>query len=267
MSFVISKIFWTLAQPSNLLLLALLVSAVTARIWPAPARRLLLTSAIALFLVTFLPIGQWLLLPMERRFSELRDMPDHVDGIVVLGGGVDVGPTMGRGYVELNEGAERLTVSADLARLHPEARLIYSGYKGRLVGAKGEAPDIAAFYVRAGVERDRITVEGDSRNTYENAIFSKRLAEPGADEVWLLVTSAYHMPRAVGVFRKLGWSVVPAPVDFRRPRDLDLRYYLSMIAQPHVSNRLSELDLAAKAWAGMFAYRLMGRTSALFPKP
>lgn len=267
MSFIISKIFWVLAQPSNALLLVLILAALIWRIRPILARRLLWTVVLFLVLVTLLPVGQWLLLPVERRFPELSDLPSRVDGIVVLGGGVDVGPSLERVYLELNGAAERLTVSAEVARRRPEARLIYSGLRGRLVDVSIETPDVAGFYARQGVDGSRIVIEEASRNTIENAVFSKELAKPSPDDVWLLITSAAHMPRAVGIFRKLGWPVIAMPVDFRRPRHMDLRHYLSLMAQPKVSDRLGELDHAVKAWVGLGAYWMMGRTDTLFPGP
>lgn len=267
MSFVLSKVFWALTQPSNVLLLALLIAATLVGKKPVLARRLLRITVLVLLLVTLLPIGQWLILPMERRFPELAELPAKVDGIVVLGGGVDVEPSIGRDHLELNDAAERVTVSAEIARQRPDAKLIYSGFKGRLVDVSDEMPDIARFYARNGVEPTRVLIEDQSRNTYENALLSKGLADPAPGDVWLLVTSASHMPRALGVFRKIGWPVVAMPVDFRRPVRLEPRSYLSIIAQPHVSDRLGELDHAVKTWVGLVAYWLMGRTSALFPKP
>lgn len=267
MSFITSKVFWILVQPSNLVLLGLAIASMLAGRWPALARRLLWVMFIPLLIVTFLPVSQWLLLPIERRFPELKDLPPEVDGIVVLGGAIEVSSTIGRAYLELDGGAERMTVSADMARRYPKARLVYSGFKGRLIDVSNETPDIIGFYVRHGVERSRIAIEGESRNTYENAILSKKLANPAPGETWLLVTSAYHMPRAFGVFQKLGWSVIPMPVDFRHPIKREILDYLSEIPEPNVSSRLGELDRAVKAWAGLIAYRLMGRTTALLPGP
>jgi uncharacterized SAM-binding protein YcdF (DUF218 family) len=267
MSFYISKIFWALIQPSNLFLLTTLFAAVFIKIWPPVGRRLLWAMAAVLLVITFVPIGQWLVAPIEQRFPERTDFPENVDGIIVLGGGVDVGASIGRGYLELNGGAERLTVSAELAKAYPSARLLYSGIRGRLIEESVEVPDILRFYTRRGIEPERIILEGESRNTFENAVYSKALAEPAEGEVWLLITSAWHMPRAVGIFQKIGWPIVPVPVDFRRAREMALRSQLTLAAQPHVSNRLGELDHAAKVWAGLIAYWLMGRTSALLPGP
>lgn len=267
MSFFLSKIFWVLVQPSNLLLLVLVIAALMAKMRPVLARRLLSVTVMGVLLLTFVPVGQWLILPIERRFPELVDFPAHVDGIIVLGGGVDVRPSIGRAYLALSEHAERLTVSADLARRYPEAKLVYTGFTGRLVDAGGKFPDVARFYERQGIERARIVIESASRNTYENAVLSKELVTPEADQTWLLVTSVSHMPRSLGVFQKIGWPVIAMPVDFSQPHERETRNYLSRIAQSSVGGSLSELDEAVKVWVGLIAYRLMGRTSALFPRP
>ncbi|MGI9509403.1 MAG: YdcF family protein [Geminicoccaceae bacterium] len=267
MSFVVSKVLWALIQPSNFVLLALILAAALAGSRPILARRMLWMTVISLLIVTFFPVGQWLRLPIERRFPELVDLPAKVDGIIVLGGAVVVSSTIGRTYLDLNAAAERMTVSADVARRRPEAKLVYSGFKGRLVEVADKAPDIVDFYVRHGVERFRIVLEGDSRNTYENAVLSKELIDPAPGETWILITSASHMPRAFGVFQKLGWPVVPMPVDFRHPRNPKPRDYLARIAQPSTSLAWRELDQAVKAWVGLIAYRLMGRTTTLLPGP
>lgn len=267
MSFVVSKIFWTLAQPGNLALLLLVIAALFARLWPGLARRLLRMTVVFLLIVTFVPVGQWLILPIERRFPELTELPHKVDGIVVLGGAVEVSSTIGRTYLELNGSAERMTVSADVARRYPDARLVYTGFKGRLVDATDETPAIVDFYVRQGVDRERVILEGGSRNTYENAVLSKDLVDPAPGETWLLITSAYHMPRAIGVFHKIGWPVVAMPVDFRQPLKPEFRGYLSEVAQPSLSSRLEEVNQAVKGWIGLAAYWLMGRTTALLPGP
>lgn len=267
MSFIGSKIFWTLVQPGNLLLILLVIAALFARLWPNLARRLLRITVILLLIVTFVPIGQWLRLPIEQRFPELTVLPEKVDGIVVLGGAVDVSSTIGRTYLELNGSAERLIVSADVARRYPEARLVYSGFKGRLIDVTEETPAIVDFYVRQGVDRKRIILEDSSRNTYENAVLSKDLADPVPNETWILITSAYHMPRAFGVFHELGWPVVAMPVDFRQPLKPEFRSYLSEIVQPSMSDRLKEVNLAVKSWIGLAAYWLIGRTPTLLPSP
>lgn len=108
---------------------------------------------------------------------------------------------------------------------------------------------------------DRVILEDRSRNTYENATLSKEVVSPAADQCWLLITSAHHMPRAVGVFRRVGWSVTGYPVDYRTTGTLNLW------ETPDLGDRLQQFDLAIHAWLGLLAYRLMDRTSELLPGP
>jgi uncharacterized SAM-binding protein YcdF (DUF218 family) len=106
-----------------------------------------------------------------------------------------------------------------------------------------------------------VIFEDRARNTYENAVLSKQLVAPAPGERWLLVTSAAHMPRSVGVFRKVGWPVIPYPVDYNTTGDLEV-----MVA-PDAAGRWSTFDQAVKAWIGLLAYWLSGRSSAPFPAP
>ncbi len=98
-------------------------------------------------------------------------------------------------------------------------------------------------------------------------MFTRDLVRPGPDERWLLVTSAYHMPRSIGIFRQAGWPVIAYPVDYRTSGSVDLWSTLGELIQPSVADRLVEFDVAVKTWVGLLAYWLMGRTSALLPAP
>jgi uncharacterized SAM-binding protein YcdF (DUF218 family) len=205
-------------------------------------------------------------MPIENRFAPPA-LPDEIDGVVVLGGAVEEQISARRGQAALNDGAERVTALVELARRYPDARLVVSGGTGSLVGGPGHpARALEAFYREQGLDLGRITFEERSRNTQENAALTRQLVRPGPDERWLLVTSAYHMPRSVGVFRQAGWPVIAYPVDYRSG-SVDLRSMLGRLAEPDLAARLIELDLAIKSWVGLLAYRLMGRTSALFPAP
>ena len=112
-----------------------------------------------------------------------------------------------------------------------------------------------------GLAKDRFILEPASRNTFENAVFSQALLEPKEGEVWLLVTSAFHMPRSVGIFRELPWRVIPYPVDYR------VGHSVAENVPVFFSEKLSIIDLVAKEWVGLVAYRFLGRASVLFPKP
>jgi len=254
-SFVLSKLAWLVLQPSNLLALGLLVAVLLN--W----RRLALGLVAVLALVVVLPVGLWLQRPLEDRFERPTELPQAVAGIIVLGGAQDQDVTAARGTLALTESAERMIEGVALAYRYPEARLVFSGGSGRLF--PGDARESAVnelFIDLMALDPARVLLEDRSRNTWENARFTFELIEPNSADTWLLVTSAFHMPRSIGIFRQIGWPVVPWPVDYRTGND-------GLALQLSVSDRLTELDDAALEWLGLLFYRLMGRTDALFPAP
>jgi uncharacterized SAM-binding protein YcdF (DUF218 family) len=164
------------------------------------------------------------------------------DGIIVLGG----------------EAGERITALAELSRRFPQARLVYSGPGERIFAAE----ELLKTFARLGGDPSRITIETRSRSTFENAVYSRELIKPNLYERWLLVTSAMHMPRAIGSFRHAGFRVEAYPVEF----DTGDRSHVPP-AFSTGSKALSKLDIAMREWIALVAYRLMGRTDALLPAP
>lgn len=262
MFFWASKIFWTLAQPSNLLLL-LLAAGVLALLLGRRrlASWLLYPAVLAFLLIGLVPIGEWLILPLENRFPALAEPPDEVDGVIVLGGAVDLSVSESRGVVAFNENSERDISMIELARRYPDAKLVYSSGSSWLQGTGLTGAEVMRTFTRRHGIEGRVIFEDRARNTYQNAVLSKALASPAPGERWLLVTSASHMPRSVGVFRQVGWPVIPYPVDYRTARDIELPVV------PDVAKRWTEFDQAVKAWTGLLAYWLTGRIPTLFPAP
>jgi uncharacterized SAM-binding protein YcdF (DUF218 family) len=264
MFFVISKILGFFALPSNDMLAVGLIGLVLMRTKSsARAGRRLLAAAIVLLLAFgLLPLGTWLIVPLEERFPPWDAMRGAPDGIVVMGGAIEP-EYAGRAYSDLNEAAERITVLAELARTYPSAKILYSGGNGRLMPVGGSEARLAAPMLESfGVPRERLILEDQSRNTDENAVFSRWLAMPKPGERWLLVTSAYHMPRSIGAFRKAGFPVEAYPVDYRTRGPSAL-----WIPFDSVTGGLRRTDLATREWVGLLAYWLTGRSSALFPSP
>ncbi len=262
MTFVFSKIVWLLIQPANLLLLLLLAGLLLGLTpWRRAGRWLTGLAALGFAAVAILPMGDWLIQPLEQRFPAPDGLPERVDGIIVLGGAVGVAGTVAYGRPALNGHAERMTEFIALARRYPAAKLVFTGGDATLLGdGKVTEADVARFlFETIGPAPDRVIYESESRNTFENAINSKRLVAPADGERWLLVTSAFHMPRAVGVFRKAGWTVEPYPVDYKSRRRPGLRFSLA--------GGLSKLHYATHEWIGMIAYRLMDRMDEVFPGP
>lgn len=263
MFFPVSKLLGFFALPSNLVVVLGLVGVLllTTR-WRRAGRRLVVASVLLVAVLGWSPVGNALLVPLEERFPQDSDAGE-VAGIVVLGGSVTPEVAEARDAVVLNEAAERLTATAALARRHPGARIIHSGGDAAFLLAEGNESTVALrLLADLGVPRERLIAEDHSRNTVENAVFSKRIAQPKPGERWLLVTSAYHMPRAIGVFRKAGFDVEPYPVDFRTRGPVDaLRPFSS------VGDGLRRTDTAVREWVGLLVYWLTARSSALFPGP
>ena len=259
MSFILSKLFWALANPASELLLLVLVALLLHQRRPKTSRILLSLVVAILAAASLFPIGRWAIRPLEQRFP-ITDLPAHVDGVVVLGGAIEPTQLIRRFQPTVNDAAERITTLLVLSRLYPNARLVYSGGSGFVFNqTEREADQVGPLLTAMGVDPARVILERESRNTWENAVDSKRLVNPKPGETWLLVTSAWHMPRSMGCFRKVGWKMVPYPVDYRGSEEEWFGF-----------GGLDQLQTAAfaeKEWIGLLSYHLMGRTDSLFPRP
>ena len=211
--YIVSKVGFFLIQPSNLCLLLTITGLVLARSdrFRRLGGRLAAIGVAALLIAGFTPFGNVVILPLEERFP--RPAPADlgaVDGIIILGGFEEARVTKGRHALAVNEAAERLTEAVRLARRFPSAKVVFTGGTGTIVG-KGEVAgaEIRDFLIDAGVAPERILLEEASRNTRENATLTRALVKPQPGSRWLLVTSAYHMPRSVGIFRRAGFTSSP----------------------------------------------------------
>jgi uncharacterized SAM-binding protein YcdF (DUF218 family) len=264
MFFVLSKTASFFALPSNLIIVfGLLGVVLLATRFRRTGLRLAAGSLMLLAVIGLSPLGNALIVPLEQRFLPWPGDPPDPAGIVVLGGAVAPDVSLAREAVSLNEAAERMTAAVELASRYPQARIVFSGGNGALIGREGTEADAALrLFAGLGIPAERVTVEDQSRNTIENAIFSKDIAKPRPGERWLLVTSAYHMPRAVGVFRAAGFPVEAYPVDWRTRGPADAWRPFGSIG-----DGLRRTDTAMREWVGLFVYWLTGRSSELFPHP
>jgi uncharacterized SAM-binding protein YcdF (DUF218 family) len=257
MFFILSKAVALLTIPSNLIVLNGLAGLLLWAIRFRRAGRVLAIASAVLFL-----LGGVLNHVLESRFPAWDPARGAPDGIVVLGGAIS--PELSRLYGEpaVNGNAGRIFALAKLARAYPNARIIYSGGDASL---GGDGPDEVQYLPPLleyfGIARERVTLEARSRNTAENAAFSKEFARPKLGERWLLVTSAQHMPRAVGCFRRAGFPVEAYPVAWLSGRTINVWPSLN------IGGQLATLDFAAHEWIGLVAYWATGRTSALLPSP
>jgi uncharacterized SAM-binding protein YcdF (DUF218 family) len=258
--FGFTKLVWILLTPSNVLILLATLGVLLAAAGRAAGIALALASLGIVLLATVLPLGLWLMAPLEDRFPPPEPAPERVDGIVALGGGIDTTVSAARNQPAIGGTGERYAALIELHHRYPAARLAFTGGIGRLGGAATtEAAVMQEFYRAQGLPPERVLFEDQARTTRENALFLKTLAKPQPGERWLLVTSARHMPRSIGVFRAVGWPVEPWPVDYRTAGafawQLDLR----------VGKRLAELDGAVYEWLALLYYRLAGWTPTLLP--
>ncbi len=264
MFFVLAKVLGFFALPSNILItLGLLGVVLTATRFARAGRRLAVTALVLLAIAGLSPFGNALILPLEERFPPWNAARGAPHGIVSLGGALDTVISSVRGEVALNEAAERMAVIAELARRFPNARVVFTGGSGRLIyDGASEAQLAGRLFESFGIAKERVVLEDKSRDTTENARFTREVVQPKPGERWLLVTSAHHMPRSVGVFRAAEFPVEAYPVDFRTRGAIDLLRPFS-----NVGDGLRRTDTAAREWVGLVMYRLTGRTNELFPAP
>ncbi len=258
---MISRIVAWLVSPSNVVLaLGLIGLALLLTRCAHLGRRLLVIGYLLFAILGLSPLAYALILPLEERFPHWDATRGAPYGIIVLGGAIDAELSAARGHVALADAAERLTTIAELARRYPTATIVFSGGSERPHPSEGE---LAARLVESfGIPPERLLTENRSLNTAENARFSKILIDPKPTQRWLLVTSAVHMPRAIGAFRKAGFQVEAYPVDWQTRGNKDL---LSVFKSP--LRGLSLCDAAMHEWIGLTIYWLSGQTSALFPGP
>jgi uncharacterized SAM-binding protein YcdF (DUF218 family) len=263
--FFVSKIFWMVASPINLLLFAALIGVLLCfgrRV--RLGRGLALGAILVLAVAATLPVGTLLIAPLEDRFPlPPLDLPPP-EGIIVLGGAIDDGVSTARQETVFNEGGERLTEAVVLAKRYPEARVVYTSGSSSFVGATStEALQARTFMSQMGIAPERVTIEDKSRNTDENARFTAAIVDPQPSQRWIIVTSAFHMPRSMGIFEKAGFHPIAYPVAFRTrghwPDDLRPTF------EPVRNLRIFEI--AVHEWIGLAAYWVSGRSNHLFPGP
>ena len=264
MFFVLAKILGFFALPSNILIsLGLIGIVLMATRYARAGRRLAVAALVLIGVAGLSPFGNAIILPLEERFPAWDGSRGAPTGVISLGGAFDTVVSPARGEVALNEAAERLTVVAELARRYPNARIVFTGGSGRLIyGGATEAELAARLFESFGIAKERIVLEDKSRDTDENARFTKELLQPTPAERWLIVTSAHHMPRSIGVFRAAGFPVEAFPVDYRTRGAADLLRPFSS-----VGDGLRRTDTAVREWVGLVVYWMTGRTEGLFPAP
>ena len=200
---------------------------------------------------------------LESRFPANPELPKDIDGIIVLGGSINSVLSQEWNQLETNHYNERLIYFASLAGDYPEADLIFSGGNASLDRSRTtESAALSSHLKLYNIEMDRVKFENRSRNTYENAVFSaKFITSSGSNkENWVLITTAFHMPRSVGSFCKQGIKVIPYPVDHHTTSgELFPEFQFDFMGNLRI------LDQAIHEWGGLLAYYITKKTDYLVP--
>ena len=259
--FWLSKLGWLFLMPGNWIVLAILMIWLTLKLgWQRLSNRLLGFTLAFVLLLALMPVGDWLILPLESRFIANPVLPADVDGIILLGGAINPELSAVWEQPEIGTASERLFALQALARRYPQAKLVFTGGSGQLLQQQHKGADwVEALFAETSDDSSRIQFERESRNTYENVVLSKALVQPRPGEIWILITSAFHMPRSVGIFCRHSWPVLPYPVDHYGNKNRLSRIELNLY------EHLGVLRIAVREWIGLLAYRLTGKTDNLLP--
>lgn len=258
--FNLSKLFWFIASPDHVLVWLLTIGLICCLMGKYRLAKGLLILDLGLFLVLMLmPIGDLLLRPLESRFTQPNLDTLSPAGIVVLGGGESPELSAVWQQSQFNAAAERVMVLPALAKRFPEAQIVFTGGSGSVLNPDFKGADGLASYLHQLGLSERVLLERESRNTFENAQLTAQLLNGVPQQSWLLVTSAFHMPRSVGIFEQQGWRVIPYPVDYYSVTDNGLKL------DPKLWRNMRDLSVGLREWIGLFVYYLTGKTSEFLP--
>jgi len=262
MLYSLSKIIWLFLNPLNLLIILFFLYFFLKIINFQNTSKLLLFIIFLFFItIAILPTGIYLLVKLETKYTNLKDLPESIDGILILGGPTNASLTQKYDQVSFNAHGERLTESIKILKKYQTAEVIFSGGAG-IKGDFSSTHSYVAkkFFEEMGINKNRIIYESKSRNTYENIIFSKKIANPEKDEVWLLITSAFHMPRAINIARKQKWDFIPYSVDYQTMgKSTHLRITIF-----HMLDYINAFNFATHEWVGLITYFILKRSSSIY---
>jgi uncharacterized SAM-binding protein YcdF (DUF218 family) len=262
MFFVLSKIFWMFVQPLNALCF-LGLTGFALRFWKKECGNRLIGVAMALVLFFgFIPVGPVMMGWLEYQYEKPEKLPSNINGIIVLGGMFDGHLSRETNEISANDNIERMICFVELAKKYPHARKVFSGGSGDISHPDASESDVARDYFRTiGMDEKSVFYDMDSRNTYENAEFSKELINPTEKQNWVLITSAFHMPRSVGIFEKVGWDVIPYPCDYKTTGEVS-----GFFGKPlDAVHNYRMLNIAVKEVIGSIVYYVTGKTAFILP--
>lgn len=260
MFFWLSKVIWFIANPFNIILILFVLGWLFLFKKYRTGKKLIGIGLIIIWLTGTSPLSDIMMSSLENRIYTGK-IPKKIDGIIVLSGMVNMESSRG-GQIELTDQSDRIIEGIILAQKHLEAKLIITGGSGSLNQGENlrEADYLRKLAMLLGIDKDRLIVERNSRNTHEHAVAMDKVLSDKKGQ-WVLITSAFHMPRSYGCFKRRGINVIPYPVDYKtKPDGLSLLAFL-----PSLGN-IDNFNIAFHEWAGLITYRLMGYTDSMFPE-
>ena len=261
MFFTLSKIFWTLIQPLNALCLLAALGLLIRLKWDMAGQRMMNAALILILVLGIFPAGPLLVTYLERQYPTPAQLPEKIDGVIVLGGAFEAYLTAKTGHIVANDQIERALCFVEIAKAHPEAKLVFSGGAGDIANPDAmEGEDARKFFKLVGFSDRKIVYEEKSRNTYENALYTMEMVDPKNKENWVVTTSSYHMPRTVGIFEKFGWKIIPYQCDPKTDGTYDVFRRL-----PNVTANFHMLNLALKEIIGGIVYYITDKSAFILP--
>ena len=264
MFFLLSKILWIVINAFNVILALLMLGWMLLFKKPAAGKRLIGMGLLIIFFA-----GSGLLPGIMMRSLENRipagTIPSKINGVIVLAGMVNMESSR-KGLIELTEQSDRIIEGIIMLQKYPEAKLIITGGSGYLKQGENlkEADYLKKLAISLGVNEERILIERNSRNTHEHAVALAKILRAKEGGQWVLITSAFHMPRSFGCFKKEGLNVIPYPVDYKTTSNAPNNFSLISLL-PTIGN-ISNFGIAIHEWLGLVTYRLMNYTSSVFPE-
>ncbi|HUX79007.1 MAG TPA: YdcF family protein [Alphaproteobacteria bacterium] len=244
--------WWVINVDLFLLLLLIMGSGLMLfrrKVW---GKRFLFTACIGFVFFGIVPIGLWTIEHLENRFPKIQSIPPDTKGMILLGGSFDKVTTLARGETAYNLTGGRFFQFIELAKEYPQLQLVFTGTPFEVETAK-------RGFKALGLDPNSVIFEGSSKDTRENAAKTASLLKPMPQEKWILITSAYHMPRSVGLFRKAGFNVIPFPLDYHSPGNYEPWLFIGLTLN------FNAWQASSREWLGMIANYLMGRSDEVFP--
>ncbi len=250
-------------QPLNALCLLVLLGAALRLRWKEAGQKMIATGVTLILALAILPIGPLMTAFLEQQYPTPTELPKKIDGIIVLGGAFESYLSKENGQIVANDQIDRIFCFIDLAKKHPEAKLVFSGGAGDILNPQAMEGDDARAFFKLINFKSPILYEEKSRNTYENILFTKELVKPRSGQNWVVTTSAYHMPRTMAVFAKQEWPAIPYACDPKTDGTYNVFKRL-----PNATGNFHLLNLATKEILGAIVYWITGKSAFIFgPQP